>query len=221
MNPERQISLFDGSPGFPETDTSPVHPRLGFESRLWQRGILRVAGVDEAGRGCLAGPVVAAAVILPVGCELPGVQDSKKMSAAAREEARERILAQALATGIGLCSPSEIDRLNILHAAMEAMRRAVLNLNPGPDHLLVDGNRCFPDSPWPFQTVIKGDDRSLSIGAASVLAKTHRDAIMQELDTQNPGYGWASNKGYPTASHYDAIRALGQTVHHRSSFRLS
>jgi ribonuclease HII len=205
MNPDSQTILVDA---------------LYFERELWTSGFRLVAGVDEAGRGCLSGPVVAAAVVFPPELILPGVDDSKKLSASAREQARARILESSIAHGIGLCSPHEIDELNILWAAMEAMKRAVEALQTGPDFLLIDGNRCFPDSQWPLRTIVNGDARSHTIAAASILAKTHRDQLMLELDKEYPGYGWASNKGYPTKEHYAGLASLGSTPHHRMSFRL-
>ena len=195
-------------------------PSFALEGSLWDRGFRHVAGVDEAGRGCLAGPVVAAAVVLPPGVVLDGIDDSKKMTAARREEAVTLIHEHALAVGIGHCSPSEIDRLNILWAAMEAMRRAVTDCLPAPDYLLIDGNRCFPDSPWPFDTVVKGDRHSLSIAAASIIAKVTRDRLMAELHADFPMYDWHSNMGYPTPAHYDALVEHGPSPHHRRSFKL-
>lgn len=220
MNPEIQPSLFESirtdDPGPDETGGA----GLIFERELWSAGIQHIAGVDEAGRGCLAGPVVAAAVICPRECKIDGVNDSKKMSVKARETARTEILDSVLAYGIGICSPEEIDHMNILWAAMEAMKRAVQSLSLPPDYVLIDGNRCFPDSPWPYKTIIGGDARSHSIAAASILAKTHRDHLMQKLDRENPAYGWASNKGYPTREHYAALDTYGPTKYHRRSFRL-
>ena len=195
-------------------------PTLEHERRLWDAGYAHVAGLDEAGRGCLAGPVVAAAVILPPGLTIPGVQDSKALSAAQREALRAKIEARALAVGVGQCTPAEIDELNILHAAMEAMRRAAAACTPAPGYLLVDGNRCFPESPWPFDTLVKGDRRSHSIAAASILAKTTRDAFMRELHAAHPHFGWDTNVGYPTKAHYAALAAHGSTPYHRQSFRL-
>lgn len=195
-------------------------PSLHLERALWHRGLVHVAGVDEAGRGCLAGPVVAAAVVLPQDLEIEGVNDSKKLSKPKRERLAYEIQESALASGIGLCTPEEIDELNILWAAMEAMRRAVQSLGLEPSHLLIDGNRCFPDSPWPFDTVIKGDSKSHTIAAASILAKTTRDAIMRDLATECPAYNWDKNVGYPTKDHYAALAAHGITPYHRRSFRL-
>ena len=196
-------------------------PSLSFEKTCWQRGYRYVAGIDEAGRGCLAGPVVAAAVIFPKNVRLPEVQDSKKLSPLKREEIAATIRASALSIGVGLCSPEEIDRMNILRAAMEAMRRAVENLTPlAPDYLLIDGNRCFPDSPWPFDTLVNGDNRSFTIAAASILAKTVRDDLMRDMHRAFPMYGWDTNMGYPTKAHYHALAEHGPTPFHRRSFRL-
>ena len=195
-------------------------PTLDIEQRFWSTGYTHIAGLDEAGRGCLAGPVVAAAVIFPQATAIPGVADSKRLSKKVREDLLQSIEDQALGVSIGVCSPQEIDRLNILHAAMEAMRRATTNLQPGPDFLLVDGNRCFPDSPWPFETVVKGDDKSHVIAAASIVAKVTRDRIMREIHEEYPKYGWDTNVGYPTKAHYAALEAHGSTPYHRQSFRL-
>ncbi len=195
-------------------------PTLTIERTLWEKGHPRIAGVDEAGRGCLAGPVVAAAVVLPPEAALPGLDDSKRLSPEARAALLPEIRRQAVAVGVGRCEPAEIDRLNILWAAMEAMRRAVLDLAATPNYLLIDGNRTIPDAPWPQKTVVKGDAKSLSIAAASVVAKETRDRIMEGLDAAFPAYGWAQHKGYPTAQHYAALRAHGPSPHHRRSFRL-
>ena len=187
-----------------------------------------LAGVDEAGRGCLAGPVVAAAVVLPEGAEGLGIADSKTLSAAQRSVARAAIDAQALAVGVGTCSPEEIDRLNILHASMEAMRRAVANLRDprtlapvAPAFVLVDGNRLPPGLPCPAEAVVKGDGKSLSIAAASIVAKTTRDALMADLGAAFPAYGFERHAGYPTGAHYAALAVHGPSVHHRRTFRLS
>jgi ribonuclease HII len=195
-------------------------PSFDLEEALWARGFQHVAGVDEAGRGCLAGPVVAAAVVLPSEVSIEGLDDSKRMAPSRRETAFEQIQEQALAVGVGRCSPAEIDHLNILWAAMEAMRRSVTGCAPTPDYLLIDGNRCFPESPWPFDTVIKGDQHSLSIAAASVVAKVTRDRLMATLHADFPMYDWHSNVGYPTRAHYDALAEHGPTPHHRRSFKL-
>lgn len=197
-----------------------VVPTLEIERSLWTRGVQYVAGVDEAGRGCLAGPVVAAAVILPEGFAVAGVRDSKTVPAARRARLAEEIRANALAVGVGMCAPDEIDSLNILWAAMEAMRRALRALEPVPEHVLIDGNRCFPDPEWPVDLLVGGDARCVSIAAASIIAKTTRDALMHELHREYPVYGWERNVGYPTRDHYDALQIHGPTPHHRRSFRL-
>ena len=196
-------------------------PDFSIERRYWDAGRRVVVGLDEAGRGCLAGPVVAAAVVLPPEADLPGLDDSKRLTAEAREALVPAIRRQALAVGVAACSPAEIDDLNILWASMEAMRRAAASLALVPDVLLVDGNREIPDAPWPQETVVKGDSKSLSIAAASVLAKVARDQRMVELDAAFPMYGWAGHKGYPTAAHYAALAEHGPSRHHRRSFRLS
>ena len=196
-------------------------PDLSLERLHWSAGRRVVVGLDEAGRGCLAGPVVAAAVVLPPDAALPGLDDSKKLTPEAREALVPRIRREALAVGVGQCSPAEVDRLNVLWAAMEAMRRAAAALPLVPDVFLVDGNREVPGAPCPQETVVKGDGRSLSIAAASVVAKVTRDRLMVELDAAFPVYGWAGHKGYPTAAHYAALEAHGPSPHHRRSFRLS
>lgn len=179
-----------------------------------------LAGVDEAGRGCLAGPVVAAAVILPTDCVLDGLDDSKKLAPAQRDVLFQLIPRAAVAVGVGICSPAEVDRLNVLHAAMEAMRRAVVALDVTPDHILIDGNRLPPDLPSPAIAIVKGDGKSQSIAAASVIAKVTRDRLMIDLDADFPAFDWKGNKGYPTRAHYAALATHGPTIHHRRSFRL-
>lgn len=196
---------------------------LEYERRLWNDGYERVAGLDEAGRGCLAGPVVAAAVILPPEVEMPAVQDSKALAESTRLSLREEIEERAVAAEIAASSPAEIDDLNILQAALQAMRRAAANCDPSPDFLLVDGNqwtRDLVEAPWPHETVVQGDAKSQSIAAASILAKTERDALMRNLHDDHPAYGWESNVGYPTQAHYDALEAHGATPYHRQSFTL-
>lgn len=195
-------------------------PDLSFERAHWAAGRRLVAGLDEAGRGCLAGPVVAAAVVLPPDAVLPGLDDSKRLSPDARAALVPAIHREALAVGVGQCSPAEVDALNVLWAAMEAMRRAAAALPLSPDAVLVDGNRAIPDAPWPQETVVRGDARSLSVAAASVVAKVTRDRLMVALDARYPVYGWARHKGYPTAAHYAAIAEHGPSPHHRRSFRL-
>ncbi len=176
----------------------------------------RIAGVDEAGRGPLAGPVVAVAVILKPGRVPDGIDDSKALSRLRRERLYQAILATA-EVGIGAAGVEEIDRLNILAATMEAMRRAVLALPLAPDAVLVDGNRA-PQLPIPLQTVVRGDTLSLSIAAASIVAKVIRDRAMARLASRHPGYGWERNAGYGTAEHRAALARLGPTAHHRRSF---
>lgn len=196
-------------------------PDLSLERLHHARGARVVAGCDEAGRGCLAGPVVAAAVVLPTDARLPGLDDSKKLSAAQREALVPQIEAEALAFAVAACSPAEVDRLNVLWAAMEAMRRAAASLALPPDLLLVDGNTRIPDPPCAQEPVVKGDGISLSIAAASVLAKVARDRAMVALDAELPAYGFAAHKGYATAQHYAALAEHGPTVHHRRTFRLA
>lgn len=179
------------------------------------------AGCDEAGRGCLAGPVVAAAVILPPRVRLPGLDDSKKLTEAAREELRPLIEERALAWAVAMVDPAEIDAINILNASIRAMHRAIDALDTRPEHLLIDGNRFHAYPGIAHSCHIKGDGRFRSIAAASVLAKTHRDALMRELHQEHPAYGWAINKGYPTPDHRAAIELHGPCEHHRMSFRLT
>ena len=178
------------------------------------------AGCDEAGRGCLAGPVVAAAVVLDprVARSLP-LNDSKKLTALQRQNLKENIESQAISWAVAFVSPEEIDRMNILQASFEAMRRAVRGLAGKPDHLLIDGNRftTAPDMP-PHSCFVKGDAKVASIAAASILAKTHRDAYMLEAAETYPNYGWQTNMGYPTIAHRKALSELGPTPLHRASF---
>ncbi|HRO36412.1 ribonuclease HII [Thauera sp.] len=176
-----------------------------------------VCGVDEAGRGPLCGPVVAAAVILDPARPIDGLADSKKLTEAARERLAPLIRERALAWTIAEASVEEIDRLNILHATMLAMQRAVMALGTAPDEVRIDGNRC-PKLPYPARAIVKGDATEPAISAASILAKTARDAVMRALDTQWPQYGLAAHKGYPTAAHLAALEAHGVQAFHRRSF---
>lgn len=176
-----------------------------------------VAGVDEVGRGPLAGPVVTAAVILDPGRPITGLADSKTVSEKKRERLFDEIREKALAWAIGRCEVEEIDELNILQATMVAMQRAVAGLSPQPEHALIDGNRC-PQLPCSSEAVVKGDSKVAAISAASILAKVTRDLEMVELDRQYPGYGLAGHKGYPTKVHIEALRTLGVTPIHRRSF---
>ncbi len=164
---------------------------------------------------------MAAAGIFPPEVQVPGVADSKTLARASREALLEEINRKALAVGIGRCSPQEVDELNILWAAMEAMRRAAAVCFPAPDYLLIDGNRCFPQPPCPHETLVRGDARCHAIAAASIVAKTERDRLMRALHAEHPQYSWNTNVGYPTRAHYDALEKHGPTRHHRRSFRLT
>lgn len=178
------------------------------------------AGCDEAGRGCLAGPVVAAAVILPDDFHHPWLNDSKQLSEKRREALRPVIEREAIAWAVGECSPAEIDEMNILNASIEAMHRAIRALLVPARSVIVDGNRFKPIGNLPWQTFVKGDGRFGNIAAASILAKTHRDEMMRRLAEEYPAYGWEINKGYPTKAHRKAIADFGPSPLHRSTFRL-
>ena len=190
---------------------------LAFEQQARSKGYRLIAGIDEAGRGPLAGPVVAATVILPEGLRIAGVNDSKKLSSQTRERLFGVIMAQAFAVGVGMAGPELIDRINILQATRHAMLEAVLNLSQQPDYLLIDGITTI-DSPLPQKTIKKGDSLSLSIAAASIIAKVSRDRLMCDMDALHPGYGFAGHKGYGSASHLEAIRLLGPSPIHRLTF---
>ncbi len=179
------------------------------------------AGCDEAGRGCLAGPVFAAAVILPAGFSNELLNDSKQLSESQRYRLREVIEREALSWAVGIVSAEEIDQINILRASILAMQRAVEQLKIVPEHLLIDGNRFIPYKNIPYTTVVKGDATYMSIAAASILAKTYRDDYMQRIAEEYPAYDWSNNKGYPTAKHRAAIREYGATPHHRMTFNLT
>ena len=191
---------------------------LEFERGLWAQGIDHVAGVDEAGRGPLAGPVVAAAVILPKELSLEGVNDSKKLSAKQREILYAVISENAVSIGVGIVDRETIDRINILQAATLAMRKALEALSYPPEFALVDGN-SFKHETLKFMNIIGGDARSLTIAAASIIAKVTRDRIMCDLDTRFPEYGFAQHKGYGTRQHLEAIRKYGPCEIHRRSFQ--
>lgn len=193
---------------------------MGGLASYHQRGTIE-AGCDEAGRGCLAGPVCAAAVILPPRLRLPGLDDSKRLSATHREELRRRIEGEAVAWAVAFVQPEEIDRLNILRASFAAMHRAIDLLCKRPELLLIDGNRFTPYPGIPHRCEVKGDARFRSIAAASILAKTHRDEEMREAHQLHPEYNWAENKGYPTADHRTAIELHGPSALHRRTFRLT
>ena len=193
-------------------------------AKMWSRqralhakGVRAVAGVDEVGVGPLAGPVVAAAVILPVGVNLPGLNDSKCLSRPARERLDENIRREALACSIAEVAPEEVDRLNVYRAALEAMRRAVGGLRQNPDHLLVDA-RTVPGVTVPQTPLVGGDASEACIAAASIVAKVYRDALMCRLERRHPGYGFDRHKGYGTRQHLAALRRLGPSVAHRRSF---
>ena len=197
---------------------SPRRPSLEREAALWREGRGLVAGVDEAGRGPLAGPVVAAAVVFPAFAKpIRGLRDSKLLSAAARERLAALVRVRALAVAVGAASVREIDRFNIRRAAVLAMRRALARLTVRPDAVLVDGLPC-PELGCPHQAIVDGDARCHSIAAASVIAKTVRDHLMALLGGRHPAYAWASNKGYGTPDHLAALATLGFTPHHRRSF---
>jgi ribonuclease HII len=201
----------------PDVEGTP-RPRdpLEYEQRFWGRGLL-VAGVDEAGRGPLAGPVVAAAVILPEGASVEGADDSKQLKAATREELFDRILATASAVGVGAASVHEIDRINILQATTRAMDRALRRLGAPPGHVVVDGTPVKRLG-WAHEAVVDGDALIHTVGCASIVAKVVRDRLMRRLAGRYPGYGWERNVGYGTAEHRAAIETLGLTPHHRLTF---
>ena len=178
------------------------------------------AGCDEAGRGCLAGAVYAAAVILPPNYQHPLLNDSKQLSEKQRYALRTEIERDAIAWAVGIVSPQEIDSINILNASFLAMHRAIEQLGTTPQHLLIDGNRFKPYKDIPHTCVVKGDGKYMAIAAASILAKTYRDDYMMQLHKQHPQYDWNCNKGYPTQAHRQAIELYGTTPHHRMSFRL-
>lgn len=192
-------------------------PDYSYEKRIWELKKI-LAGVDEAGRGPLAGPVVAAAVILPEGCEIDGLNDSKKLSAEKRESLFHQIKSLAIVTGIGIVEPEEIDRINILRATLLAMEIAVKNLSPQPDYLLIDGN-TRTSLLIPQQTVVKGDSRCCSIAAASIIAKVIRDSIMDDYHKIYPEYNFKKHKGYPTKEHFEALRRFGPCPIHRKTFK--
>ena len=179
------------------------------------------AGCDEAGRGCLAGPVFAAAVILPEKYSLEGLDDSKKLNATKRQSLRQKIESDALSWAVAMLNNDVIDEINILNASINAMHKAIGQLEIEPEFLLIDGNRFKPYQEIPYSCIIKGDSRYMNIAAASILAKTHRDEYMRGLHKIYPVYGWKTNKGYPTMAHRRAISIHGITQYHRKSFRLA
>ncbi|MCD9147257.1 ribonuclease HII [Pseudophaeobacter flagellatus] len=193
-------------------------PDTSLESAAQSKGYVRIAGVDEVGRGPLAGPVTAAAVVLDMTCLPPGLNDSKKLSAKKRA-ALAALLVDCAEVSVAEASVEEIDQLNILRASHLAMERAVAGLSPAPDYLLIDGNLIPKDLEIPAEAVVKGDGKSVSIAAASIVAKEARDLLMVDLAQQFPGYGWEKNAGYPSKQHRDALVELGVTPHHRRSFK--
>jgi ribonuclease HII len=190
---------------------------LRYERALWAAGVLRVAGVDEAGMSPLAGPVAAAAVVFAPGSRIPGIDDSKKLDATARDRLASEIKGTALAWSVAFADVAEIDAINIYWASLLAMRRAIEGLSFKPEHLLIDARR-LKELPIPQQPILKGDCKSLTIAAASILAKTARDALMRKLDVEHPGYGFSKHKGYPVKDHLTALKRLGPSPMHRRSF---
>jgi ribonuclease HII len=188
--------------------------QLKFSNHLFE------AGTDEAGRGCLAGPVTAAAVILPENFTLDLLNDSKQLSEKIREQLKPIIESKAIAFAVTHLDHKVIDEINILNASIKAMQECIFKLNPMPNHVIVDGNRFKPMKNIPHTTIIKGDSKFLSIAAASVLAKTYRDEYMNQIHEEFPMYNWKKNKGYPTLEHREAIKKYGVTKYHRLSFRL-
>lgn len=194
--------------------------RYYFEKQLWSEGYRRIMGLDEVGRGCLCGPVVAAGVILKPESDVNiSLRDSKTILKEERTVLARQIRQDALFWTIQWCSPREIDKLNILHASLLAMIKCMEMRHASPDYLLVDGNKS-PATLLPHSCIIKGDDRSASIAAASILAKVYRDELMLKLHEEFPVYGWDSNVGYPTKQHFDGLKMYGYTEHHRLSFKL-
>lgn len=193
------------------------HPNLRYERKLWRDGLLAIAGVDEAGVGPMAGPVVAAAVIFEPEMFIRGVNDSKQLKPEEREEYFTKIHQRALAIGVGVAGQGEIDELNIFWATMVASRRAIVSLLQTPDHVLVDGRR-IPELKLPQTRIVGGDRKSFCIAAASIIAKVTRDRMMVEYDVQFPGYGFARHKGYCTPEHFEVLERLGPSPLHRRSF---
>ncbi|MFQ5864770.1 MAG: ribonuclease HII [bacterium] len=215
-----RLALFTGFDlkNHQETDERErIRNMLAYEQELWNKGFKYIAGLDESGRGPLAGPVVAAAVIFPKDIFVPRIDDSKKLSSVVRESLYDIIVEQALDYGLGLAEVAEIDRINIYQATFLAMERALDKLSIRPEHLLVDG-RAFPNDNIPYTTIVKGDSKCYSIAAASILAKVIRDRLMREYDAKYPEYGFARHKGYPTPGHLDALEKFGACPIHRQSF---
>lgn len=193
-------------------------PTLDFECDLWKEGHTRVAGVDEVGLGCLAGPIVAAAVLLPMDLvPISGIRDSKKLSELQRNRLYGQIQQQAIAIGVGMASVAEIEEINVLQASYRAMQRAISRIQP-LDHSLIDGRKIKVDFGVPITTIIKGDSLSYSIACASIVAKVRRDRLMTRLAGRYPGYGWERNRGYGTPQHLSGLRSLGVTPWHRKTY---
>lgn len=190
-----------------------------FERACRRSGYKQIAGIDEAGRGALAGPVIAAAVILPLNCNIDGLRDSKQLTPKQRDRLADKIYSVALSVGIGSADNRTVDHLNVLEATLLAMQNAIEKLTPQPDYLLVDGIN-LPATDIPGEALPKGDNRSYSIAAASIIAKTTRDRIMIELDRTHPNYGFQKHKGYPTPQHRQAIAQFGASDVHRQTFKL-
>ncbi|UII57395.1 ribonuclease HII [Cytobacillus spongiae] len=199
-----------------ERETHLFYAMSSYEQKLRLQGYEHIAGVDEVGRGPLAGPVVAAAVILPATFYLPGINDSKKLSESKREQLYECILKEAVAIEVGMVQPEEIDRINIYESTKKAMYSAISGLKKMPDYLLIDAVKL--ELPYPYEALIKGDEKSISIAAASIVAKVTRDRIMKELAKEYPQYGFSNHMGYGTKEHLHAITQWGITSHHRKSF---
>ena len=192
-----------------------------FESRLYNEGISCIAGVDEVGRGCLAGPVVAASVILQKDCKIKGIKDSKQLSPKRRDELYDVILAEAVAYGLGVVDSQEIDKINILNATLKAMKLAVESLSIKPQYLLIDGNQPLKSISIPQKIIVKGDVRSVTVGAASIIAKVTRDRMMAGLEQKYPNYTFSIHKGYGTQRHLTELKAHGPTPIHRMTFTSS
>ena len=202
-----------------EKEHDRISQMLAYEQALWDKGVQFVAGIDEAGRGPLAGPVVAAAVVFPMDIAIPGIKDSKVLSASRRERLYDSILQQALEVTTGIVHEKEIDHINILQVTYLAMRKAIGSLKIRPGHLLIDG-RPMPENFYPQTAIVQGDKKCYSVAAASIIAKVTRDRMMVEYDEMFPRYGFAQHKGYGTKAHFEAIRKHGPCEIHRKSFNL-
>jgi len=194
--------------------------KINFMLNLRYSKYILECGTDEAGRGCLAGPVTAAAILLPEKFELDLLNDSKQLSEKTREKLRPLIEDMAISFSVTHIEPIVIDKINILNASIKAMQECIVRLNPTPLYIIIDGNRFKPINNIPYSTIVKGDSKYMSIAAASVLAKTYRDEYMAKIHEEFPMYNWKQNKGYPTKEHREAIRKYGTTKYHRMSFRL-